>query len=249
MILKAGTYRFNDDLPVADEINADYYEAEFEFTTTLYFPEGYDGPIHCDCSKMWYNSSPNSTDMEYTIISTNPNFEGMGIEYPFNWYAHGLGGWNESMKNVTLPNDVVVNDHFGTFFKTNTNYNEVNAPVSITYNEQVIASLNSGETATLSCSGKKMLSDVEVKVESGYIKPSGSISITENNTYDVTNYARAVVDVAQNGTPQIALNEAVMEMALVETSDAVVGSVYRYRGEASETYEYDALYILEEVSE
>ena len=37
--------------------------------------------------------------------------------------------------------------------------------------------------------------NVNVPVPSGYIKPTGSKSITENGTHDVTQYASAVVDV------------------------------------------------------
>lgn len=83
------------------------------------------------------------------------------------------------------------------------NAEEITKPLAtIEYNGQVIASLNAGETATLSCEGKKMVSDVVVKVNEveskipdGYIKPEGSLPITENGTYPVIDKEEVVVNV------------------------------------------------------
>ena len=54
-------------------------------------------------------------------------------------------------------------------------------------------------TTTLATAGKYCDRNVDVNVNvpipSGYIKPSGSKSITENGTHDVTQYASAVVNV------------------------------------------------------
>lgn len=43
---------------------------------------------------------------------------------------------------------------------------------------------------------------VEVATPEGYIKPEGSITITENGTHDITNYASAVVNVDQTIIPE-----------------------------------------------
>ena len=59
-------------------------------------------------------------------------------------------------------------------------------------------------TTTLATAGKYCESnidvDVNVPVPSGYIKPTGSKTITKNGTHDVTQYASAVVNVAGKPT-------------------------------------------------
>ena len=59
-------------------------------------------------------------------------------------------------------------------------------------------------TKTLATAGKYCDRNIDVNVNvpvpSGYIKPSGSKTINENGTHDVTNYASAVVDVAGKPT-------------------------------------------------
>lgn len=64
--------------------------------------------------------------------------------------------------------------------------------------------INKNGTTTLATEGKFCETDVEVGVNvpipSGYIKPTGSKTITENGTHDVTQYASAVVDVAGKPT-------------------------------------------------
>ena len=69
-------------------------------------------------------------------------------------------------------------------------------------NTQVKVTANG--TTTLATAGKYCDRNIEINVNvpipSGYIKPSGSKSITENGTHDVTNYASAVVNVPQKAT-------------------------------------------------
>jgi hypothetical protein len=59
-------------------------------------------------------------------------------------------------------------------------------------------------TTTLATAGKYCETNVDVNVNvpvpSGYIKPTGSKTITENGTHDVTQYANAVVNVAGKPT-------------------------------------------------
>lgn len=69
-------------------------------------------------------------------------------------------------------------------------------------NTQINISANG--TKTLATAGKYCDRNIDVNVNvpvpSGYIKPSGSKSITSNGTHDVTQYASAVVDVAGKPT-------------------------------------------------
>lgn len=72
--------------------------------------------------------------------------------------------------------------------------------------------------------------------------PTGSLTVTTNRTVDVTDYAQVVVNVPS--TPKNMYNQAVMNNALLASSAEVVGSIYVYKGEASDTYEYGAMYKL-----
>lgn len=69
-------------------------------------------------------------------------------------------------------------------------------------NTQINISANG--TKTLATAGKYCDRNIDVNVNvpvpSGYIKPSGSKTITANGTHDVTQYASAVVDVAGKPT-------------------------------------------------
>lgn len=72
----------------------------------------------------------------------------------------------------------------------------------IKYNGSVIASPEAGQTATLKCQGMKMETDLVVSVPAeigdipdGYIKPSGTLTITENGTYDITEFVGVSVNV------------------------------------------------------
>lgn len=67
------------------------------------------------------------------------------------------------------------------------------ADVTVKYKGAVIATMDSGGTKTLETSGKYCEGDIAVE----YAKPtpSGTKSITENGTYDVTNFAGVEVNV------------------------------------------------------
>ena len=91
--------------------------------------------------------------------------------------------------------------------------------VTITYNENVIASLGAGQTATLQCNGKKMASDIIV-----------------------TAPEVAEPEITDSPLP-IEISTADEMTALLETAE--VGSIYKYTGETTDTYENGALYVVE----
>lgn len=144
-----------------------------------------------------------------------------------------------------------------------------NGTYDVRYYKDVVVNVTTGEgeipegyvkpegEITLTSNGShdvsgKATAIVDVPIPEGYIKPEGSLPITENGTYPVTDKEEVVVDVptTTDGVPVEMLNQAVMnELIAPNSTKGDVGAVYLYHGEASDTYEYDALYILEEVSE
>ena len=161
MILKAGTYRFNDVLEQLSYFDGVGYNIQFisndvEYRSIEFFPSNQ--------SFMAYNPKADSVDYDYIYSTDNV------------WV-------NDLYKTITFPIDIEVEDVFGEWYIANTNYNEVNALVSITYNGQVIAALNANEEATLSCKGKKMTSDVVIKI--GEVQGGGIIEVDELPTENI----------------------------------------------------------------
>lgn len=97
------------------------------------------------------------------------------------------------------------------------------------------------ESQTLIPSNGKYFSKVTVKaIPDNYIEPSGTTTITENGTVDVTSYASAEVDVAS--IKEVA-TEGEMTALLVKDN---LGKVYRYTGTTG-TYINGDLYEVEVV--
>ena len=209
MILKAGTYRFNDELKNFPETSTYYlgnrivvdgytlYYGIAKYNNTLVNGVSYTGDFF---GFIFYIDDPlNGTLTPMYVNGT------IGEQTFNNFWGTDTG---EPIED-TIAEDVEVDDVYGTWYISNTNYNEINAKplATIEYNGQVIASLNAGETATLKCGKTEntkyvMATDVVVKVNEveseipeGYIKPSGSLEITENGTVDVTNLTEVVVNV------------------------------------------------------
>lgn len=170
MILKAGTYRFNNDLTFYDFINPKYdsfgnYYLNFDIPFTLGATVEDENLIleFFGLSLSYKSSQPDQMTMMY-----------LAEDYPLPVYIDNA--WRSDIspeevafiQTINVTKDTEVDDTFGAWFISNINYNEVNAKplAEITYNGETIAQLNAGETATLSCEGKKMASDVTVKVNS-----------------------------------------------------------------------------------
>lgn len=76
------------------------------------------------------------------------------------------------------------------------------------------------------------------KSSGGGFTPSGTLEITKNGAYNVTNYAAANVNVP-TGTPIELATSAEMDAVLVSAN---VGKIYKYVGETNETYANGNLY-------
>lgn len=254
MILKAGTYTFNDVPILTNDLSQNI---TFEVAGALGTQISVDLDNTDSFGNIFQSISFTREDGESFVVFANVIKNVTNVE-PATFWTDDL------LKSLTIVEDTEVEDTFGIWYIANTNYNEVNGSTEtplaeITYNGETIAQLNAGETATLSCEGKKMASDVVVKVNEveskipeGYIKPEGSLPITENGTYPVIDKEEVVVDVptTTDGVPVEMLNQAVMnELIAPNSTKGEVGAVYLYHGEASDTYEYGTLYYLEEVSE
>lgn len=78
----------------------------------------------------------------------------------------------------------------------------VNTPVPKTEQAKSVTITENGTTAVNPDSGKvlsKVTITTNVPIPEGYIKPSGSINISENGSYDVTQYSNVNVDVEGSG--------------------------------------------------
>lgn len=111
MLLKAGTYRFNDVLSLNISPNENNYY---------------------DCIIRGEFSTPNG---DWDRITIYPTYN--GVEYGQTWGSETTvyhnGQWvDTSYQTITINEDTEVEYTFGTWYITNTNYNEVNAPVEDT---------------------------------------------------------------------------------------------------------------------
>lgn len=146
---------------------------------------------------VYYGGEVIASDMEAPIYNYHNDLpEFTDNPQPTKWLSQEyemFGATDEDLQRFTIPKDLKVIKEIGNWIIENSNYNEVNPPTKsiaeITYNGETIAQLNAGETATLSCKGKKMASDVVVKVnkvdsgENGNVVP---LIAEQNGTYTYT---------------------------------------------------------------
>ena len=248
MILKAGTYRFNDVLtPYSDEQGV---VAQIPFTATIISDgvsvvgTGSQIGVSPDALVFVIDSSTPSIVENYPLVLAMYGFKDL----------YGFTGWNTQFaydQTVNITKDTEVDNDFGNNFIANTNYNEVNKSslVTIEYNGSTIAELNAGETATLSCNGFAMASDVVVKVNEvgNGVTPSGTLEITLNNIeaefpLDCSQYAKVTVNTAE---PLRITDPNVLDN-ITDTPHGASGSVFLYDGETTDTYEHGAFYYLED---
>lgn len=207
MILKAGTYRFNDvltspinNITTQEEFNTylsggyavpfifsdysfDYTHIRYVKANGSFIVDGVD--VVCD----------NFEELFYAINPENNNGRGVYVKgsVTMGGQVNSGDGWEYLVFGGDIQTHTIleqeVDETFGTWYIANTNYNEVNATplVTIEYNGSTIAELNAGETATLSCEGKKMVSDVVVKVNGG--SSSGASAYTVSSVDELPSNA------------------------------------------------------------
>ena len=169
--LKAGTYRFNDFLPFIEgntpetgytqQIDFTFVSNQVEFTnpdditTAIFYPN-----VTCYVTQLYQDPGGSiQFDYSYTVD---------GITYSHSTYLYGGDSWSyanaataetikeqfsvdapegfvymgEGIKYATLITDQVVVDTFGSWFISNTNYNEVNAAQTAELEEEKTVILN-----------------------------------------------------------------------------------------------------------
>lgn len=151
MILKAGTYRFNDVLTDVDIDTTIKLEFEFYLTSL--------GDVF-RFTEVGFSTIEAGSLMVYKIGTSG------------QWVSYQAGVWSDyegySTQTITITKDTEVDDTSGTWFINTTIYNEVNPKplAEITYNGETIAQLNAGETAVLKCAEKRMITDITIKINS-----------------------------------------------------------------------------------
>lgn len=139
MILKAGTYRFNNDLTFYDFINPEYdnfgnYYLNFDIPFTLGATVEDENLIleFFGLSLSYKSSQPDQMTMMY-----------LAEDYPLPVYINNA--WRSDVspeevafiQTINVTKDTEVNDTFGAWYKANTNYNEVNGAITITWDGQI----------------------------------------------------------------------------------------------------------------
>lgn len=205
MLIKAGTYRFNDVL-TNGTTNDFTIQADVNFTTVFTVEEV--GEIICNCTKIRQDSVGY---LEYCVASSVPDMSGMGITYPTFFYVWtgdewGRGMYSTSCQTIVISENTEVSSEFYEWFTANAK------PVvaSIHYNGSAIASLVGGDTATLKCKGMKMEDDVVVAVgelpETEIPEPKlQEKTATENGEYfpgeGYVGFSKVTVAVEGSGVP------------------------------------------------
>ncbi len=163
MILKSGTYRFNDVIS-GNGVPFDVEDPDYDYQAIYPFVSN-----SITYGMMWMSGNIDNSDFISIVYMTENYDYAMAYSYEA---GEGDGvtlikGWqSEALQTQTLTADTEVDDTYGAWYIANTNYNEVNASslVTIEYNGSTIAELNAGDKATLSCAGMKMASELVIKI-------------------------------------------------------------------------------------
>ncbi len=201
----------------------------------------------CDYSMLYYDGNtetiPNTNVIQMLLGADD---EVYNTYYDEPWCSE----FDITYQTIILDTDQTVSEEFYTWFMAN-----IAIPLAtITYNGETIAQLNAGETATLSCEGMKMASDVVVKVNEvedkipeGYVKPEGTLELTVNNVekdypIDCSQYAKVTVNTAE----PLKITDPTVLDNITDSPWGVGGNVFLYEGATTDSYENGAYYLLED---
>lgn len=192
MIIKAGTYRFNDmlSIPSSDMSQAIDFTGELNLTedeyASIFDSLNRPGEDLTNFKKSSVYSATgfgleiwgvNSFSLHYLVSSSSSYIisveDGIvyiprGTDIYIGDYDNGNSDWYFPAQTITIPNDSEVSAEFYAWFTANAvlQGGEDETPVaSIQYSGSTIVSLEAGQTATLKCKGKVMKTDVVVEVD------------------------------------------------------------------------------------
>jgi hypothetical protein len=125
--IKAGTYRFNDALVLADVPRENEISCPVNFVLNTVAAE-FGIPLTANCDKIFVHSQC----MSYHVVYTDPDMTATGATLPWSYpiYAvegyrdFGINGWNtvnfdEGIRTITVTADAEASDEFYEWFTTN----------------------------------------------------------------------------------------------------------------------------------
>lgn len=247
MLIKAGTYRWNDTVDVSTEFTVD--SLPFVVSTDASI-DGVSLALECfgimveEVNGIGYGAYYNGNITTLPCYTSTNHWNNANILLG-NDYPQGYG------QIITITEDTYVPTNFGLWANENWQpYGESKPAVEISYKDKVIT-LKAGQTARLhNADGSDFgfTEDLVIKAnEVETLEPNlGEATFTERRVYTAEDdfldgYSKVTVAVPH--TPKEVVLESQMT-ALLETAD--VGSVFKYTGETG-TYENGALYIVEAV--
>jgi hypothetical protein len=151
--IKAGTYRFNDEITLFSN-DAEY---SLEFTSVFIRYQGVDDPKTVKFDGIRFADNGNA--LMYSGKNDNNNVVRYYVYEKVS--TTGLAsGWVGIHHTITLIKEQTVNDAFYEWFTANA----VQVVATINHEGCIISGIKSGQTATLKCAGMQMETDVVVAV-------------------------------------------------------------------------------------